>query len=302
MFITGEQAQNTPIVAEEDLESVLRPMTMARWSVSDPNWQAQLGSQERAARLALWRKWLMPWRRRTTSQVRAQYEQVWTKSYPDITARGSGIHVIWRDEVYRIPKFGLNRFYIALVGAMLTRLKPRNVLDLGSGYGLNILILAGMHPSIQYTGVELTSMGLARAKSVQRGPLPANFQQFAPGPILDPLAHQRVRWVQADASRLPIRPAAFDVVISVLALEQMNVIRAEVLAELRRVVKGSYVGIEPFADWNRTPARRNYLAGLSYWQGSLADLEAAGFTVRASSDAFPQKVRFGTGLVWAETR
>src|SRR5476651_1584227 len=139
---------------EVDVEALLGSMTLDHWPLDEPKWQARVAAEKRAAWVAEWRLRFTPWRRRSTSQVRRQYEQVWTKGYPDIASPGGGSHVIWRGEVYRIPKFGLNRFYIAFVSAAIASLQPRTVLEIGSGNGLNLLVLAGMHPAVRFTGVE----------------------------------------------------------------------------------------------------------------------------------------------------
>ncbi len=295
-------AKPVSILPASTITALLEPLTTARWSVHDTAWVAQLRARQRRLRWGAWRRRWTPWRRRTRASVRAEYERVWSRPYPNLAVPTGGVHVVWDGHVHRIGKLTINRFYVALLHAILERVRPRTVLDLGCGHGMNTLILAAMHPSIRFTGVELTATGLARARDVQRGLLPRGFSKLAPAPLVDATAHQRVQWVQADASRLPLKAAAVDMVISCLALEQMDSVRQEVLRELRRVAAAGYVGIEPFADWNTASPKQDYITNYSYWRGDLAELEGAGFTVRESSDAFPQKVLFGVGLVWAEIR
>src|SRR5690606_15819330 len=105
-------------------------------------------------------------------------------------------------------------------------------------------------PEIAFAGAELTPSGVAAARSVQGEPLPDGVERFAPMPVQSRTAHQRIDFNQADARSLPFADDSFDLVFTRLAVEQMEAIRDEALAEIRRVTRSYVVFVEPFADFN----------------------------------------------------
>src|SRR5262249_50021532 len=146
---------------------------------------------------------------------------------------------------------GEKRVHHRLLFRSIERLRPRTVLEVGAGNGLNILTLAARFPEAHFTGLELTLGGVQAAARVRAMPeFPRMLAEFSVDPPAAQAAHRRVDLIQGTAASLPFRNGSFDLVFTVLALEQMEEIRKSALAELRRVARDFVVMIEPFRDWN----------------------------------------------------
>ena len=107
-------------------------------------------------------------------------------------------------------------------------LRPRTVLEVGCGNGLNLLSLACRFPEIRFAGVELTEGGFAVARAVQKearvargaAPFRARAARRSDARIA------RSSSTSAAPRRLPFADGAYDLVYSSLALEQMEQVPA----------------------------------------------------------------------------
>ena len=180
----------------------------------------------------------------------------------------------------------------------LRALRPRQVLEVGCGNGINLMTLACGFPEIDFVGLEYTRSGpmIARGANAERV-LPERLQRFAPFPILDPTAHSRVRVIQGTGAQLPFKDSSFDVVLTSLALEQMEQIRYMVLGEVSRVTGRYAVMLEPFHEANRNLMRRAYIDTHTYFKGSIASLTRYGLTPETIVADLPSKTILGTSLV-----
>jgi ubiquinone/menaquinone biosynthesis C-methylase UbiE len=185
----------------------------------------------------------------------------------------------------------------------LERLRPRRVLEVGCGNGVNLMLLAGRFPDVTFVGADLTREGPRAARGLQRAPeLPKPMQDYAPLPLADAAAFRRVGFVSADASRLPFPDGAFDLVVTILALEQMERVREPALREIARVAGRHTLMIEPFAELNERGGRLHYAVARDYFRGRIADLPRYGLAPRLALDDFPQEAFLGACLVLAEKR
>ena len=144
----------------------------------------------------------------------------------DMTSRNREPKVtpwLWRGRPILFDAAGAARFRLPLYAAVIKQLKPRHILEVGSGDGINLLLLAGAFPEISFTGLELTAGGIAAARKAQNSPLLAqSLQDYSPLVQKDRRAYQRVQFIQGNACAMPFHDAAFDVVLTVLAVEQME--------------------------------------------------------------------------------
>jgi SAM-dependent methyltransferase len=170
-------------------------------------------------------------------------------------------------------------------------LRPRTVLEVGCGNGLNLLVLACRFPEIRFAGLELTAGGVAVARAVQREErLPEVLARFAPEPVVDRTAHRTVALHRGSGARLPFASASFDLVYSSLALEQMEEVRAAALGEMARVSAAHTVMLEPFWESNDSGLRREYLLARDHFRGRVADLPAYGLEPIVVTDELPGEV------------
>jgi SAM-dependent methyltransferase len=118
---------------------------------------------------------------------------------------------------------------------------PRSVLDLGAGTGLLALTAAERWTEAAIAGVDASEamLSLARVRAARRWPRRPD----------------RIAWLLADASTLPLADASVDLVISSFML-QLVPDRGAVLGEVRRVLRpGGWFGLVTWlADESTLPA------------------------------------------------
>ena len=207
----------------------------------------------------------------------------------------------WRQRRVLAPEVGGARFRLLLVDRAIQQLCPANLLEVGCGNGINLLTLAGCLPEVRFTGIELTDAGHRAALAFQAQPtLPQVIHDYAPVPVADPDAFRRVSFVQGSAAELPFADGAFDLVITVLAVEQMERIRANALAELARVARRHVLMIEPFRDVNRNLWSRLNVYRRDYFRGSIDELRQYGLKPLFALDDFPQETFLKACMVVAQ--
>ena len=190
------------------------------------------------------------------------------------------------------------------IGAAVSHIEPQSVLEIGSGSGsgsgINSLALCGMFPDIHFAGVGLAEAGCQLSKSVQlEEKIPDVIARFSPGPVVDHSAHRRIDFRQGDAAQLPFANNEFDLGFSRLALEQMELIRDDVLSEIQRVARHAAIFLEPFADCNQTEILKLATKAKKYFSLPINSLHDYGLTQTNYFCKWPQKVKEGCGLVIA---
>ena len=195
---------------------------------------------------------------------------------------------IYRGERMYASDIGGTRFRQAMLVRMIEHVRPRSVLEVGCGNGINLILLAGSFPDVEFAGVELTREGHEAALEFQRHEvLPEAMQAYAPLSLKDTTAFRRIRFIQGNAADLPFEDNAFDLVYSILALEQMEQIRDQALAEFARVAGKHTLMIEPFRDVNNTGWPRANVIRRNYFRGRIADLPDYGLKPAIVTDDFP---------------
>jgi SAM-dependent methyltransferase len=165
------------------------------------------------------------------------------------------------------------------------------------------MLMAGRFPETRFTGVDLTRTGPRAAAALQReAVLPRALQDFAPLPLADSTAFRRVRFASGDASRLPFADGSFDLVVTVLALEQMERVRERALREVARVSRRHVLMIEPFRECNASGWPMRYVVARDYFRGRIAELSGLGMSPILVTDDFPQEAFLRACAVLAEIR
>lgn len=126
-------------------------------------------------------------------------------------------------------------------------------LDLGCGNGFNARLLSARFPEARFVGIDISASRLRHARTWM-GQCP------------------NVELLQMNAARLAFPDQCFDLVYSCHALEQMESIADEVVAEIVRVMKHRAILIEPVWE-NASLAQRCYLRYNDYVQRLLAIVE-----------------------------
>jgi SAM-dependent methyltransferase len=252
--------------------------------------------------------------RRTKRYVETSYDATWKRrDWPEmqVAPRPRSSYPLseqmparWGDQGLVLRRIGsLKRLHLAYLERVLELLKPRSVLEVGSGNGINLLVIAGRFPEIEFTGVELTANGVARSQAAQAEPeFPKALHEYCAWETLDPDAYRRIEFIQADASKLPFPDDHFDLVFSHKALEQMEMIREQAVAEIARVTREHTVHFEPFADFNQDWLQRTYVSTKAYFAMPLADLDKFGIDLIHRDIAMPYNIELASGLVIGRKR
>lgn len=242
---------------------------------------------------------------RSESAVQAEYAAAWERmnyaAYGLAPAASGHTPWLWHGRRMLAVDTGATRVRQLLIARVVERIKPRSVLEVGCGNGINLILLACRFPEVAFTGIELTEAGHRAALNFQKeAALPEAMREYAPLPLADPTAFRRITFLQGNAAQLPFADGQFDLVFSVLALEQMERIRRQVLLEFARVAGRHTLMIEPFRDVNAAFWRRSYVFGRGYFRGDVAGLRGFGLSPILAVDDFPQEYFMHACAVLAE--
>jgi SAM-dependent methyltransferase len=243
----------------------------------------------------------VPKNERDVKAIRDEYETVWGRGFeryqlhPDMHAKPW----IWRGRRYWANSVGATRFRQAILARVVERVLPKRVLEVGCGNGINLILLSCRFPEIEFTGLELTAAGHEAALDFQRRNevLSTPMQAFAPLPLADPTAFRHIRFIQGSAAALPFPDAGFDLTLTVLALEQMERIRAKALSEIARVTAGHAFLLEPFREFNSSGWRLLNRVRRDYFAGRIRDLPSYGLQPEFAVDDYPQEAFLATCAV-----
>ena len=177
----------------------------------------------------------------------------------------------------------------SIVEPLLRRLGPRRALDVGTGSGRYLDLLAGLARSV--VGIDF-SLGMLRAGSQRTrptyaGPVPSDppVRAFATRILSDP-----PRRICADATRLPFRSGRFDVINASLMVGDIADLSAWAREMARALVTGGHLVYSDFhPTWTEFGWRRTFESadGVTHDLGftphaiddHLEALDAAGFAV-----------------------
>lgn len=290
-------------VSEQEIEQAFAPGVARVVPAHDAEWAAK----EKQLKIKMttgvpwWRKLLRPV---AEKRVRDTYEKRWTAeaALSRFTRRPENCDpIVWRDQHYFAYSIWTKRVHLLFLMRLIEKLGPASVLEIGSGMGLNLCILAARFPQIKFTGIELTSAGHEMAQSFRAMPrLPEELTQFSPLRLKDEgKAHQKIQLHQGSAAQLPFEKGSFDLVYSIQALEQMEGLRDQVFQQIANVCSGHVAMFEPFAEWNRNPVRQGLISSRGFFAAGVSDLRRYGFEPVFASDDMPTKLAYGVGLVVA---
>lgn len=297
-------------LSADELETLIAPFVTRTFSSGDPEWQAEIQQRKKK----IWRKYLrqklfgwLPSHQRSEQTIVAEYTKAWQESeYNKYSLSQPPSRISpweWRGKLMFASDIGATRFRQRMLIGAIEHMSPSRVLEVGCGNGINLLMLACRFPEIEFTGIELTKQGYLAATKFQELPeLPEELQEYAPLSLPDPTAFKRIRFIQGTAADLPFDDSSFDLVFSVLAIEQMERIRSRALAEIARVTRRHSLMIEPFRDVNQQGWARRNVVRRNYFQGSIEELRNYGLDPQVAVTDFPQEAFLKVCAVQAEKR
>lgn len=283
-------------VTDAEIAETFAPFVKQRFASMSPEWRNEASAVAKRCRQARWRHTLRRWLpggRRTQLGVAFNYDRQWA-SLPveqQVDVNGPTVLCEWRDQKLHARAIGTKRVHLLFLAKLLATVNVQSVLEVGCGNGLNLFVLAAQFPQVTFTGLDLTTGGIDAAARVRRAPaLPDAIGRFAPGPILDQLAHRRIRLIRGNAAALPFADGAVDLIYTSLALEQMEEIRPQALRELKRVTRRHVAMIEPFREWNDSGCARDYIVANDYFAGRADELERLGLRPIFTTADMPAKL------------
>lgn len=295
-------------VTADAIEGLFRPFVERELPPGDPAWTDEMGRRRRKLLKQAGRRLLgardRAGGRRDAGTVKTEYAEAWQRIDYGMYALGRPLEFVspweYRGKRWLASDAGATRVRQLLLQRIVERVKPRRVLEVGCGNGINLMLLSTRFPELELTGVDLTPEGIRAATELQRREvLPDGMAAYGPQPSLDATAFRRITFREGDAGDLPFTDGSFDLVYTMLALEQMETLRDRALAQLARVTSAHALMIEPFAEVNAGFWRRLNVFRRNYFRGSIADLPGYGLTPEIATADFPQEVFLGACMVLA---
>jgi hypothetical protein len=294
--------------SDNEIERMLGPYVTRRMPMTSPEWRSLVAREAAQRKVALryWRKRLLGWswsRQSRQKLVEATYGHIWSEPSltPICNPTAEQMPHQWRDEGLVINSAVIQKIHLGLMTKAVRSVSPTSVLEVGSGWGVNLLVLSCQCPETRFHGIEVTREGVERNNAlVEANVLPQTVLRFMPESAPDPAGYRRVTVEQGSAERLPYPDNSFDLVMTRLALEQMESIREAALSEIARVARSHVLLVESFREMNDEGIRRQYMVGSDYFRGRIADLPLYGLDPIFTFADWPHKITMKPVLVLAK--
>ena len=239
---------------------------------------------------------------RTDGVIRDEYEKSWKNSQISLAHVNTlkKKRFLLQDQPVVSSPMQYIQAYIGRIHQEIANSK--SVLELGSGNGLNLLLLAILNPQIKLLrGVELTRSGVQMAEQLAASPPIKELGQITGLPddmIIRTLKGRDFQFLVGDMRALPFEAETFDCVFSRQAIEQMPRDYPQVFDEAFRVVKSGGVGIflEEFRE-SQNIFNLMYLRMHDYFRSSYGVVEKAGFHIEKFETIPLSKLKYHIGAL-----
>ena len=303
-----EQLRSALAFPPKEIEQTLGAFLGRRMSRTSPEWLAlaEQAVKARNIKARYWRNRLFGWAytpRAHKKVVQDTYSQIWTGfDLADFIDAGKQLtpHE-WRQEGLLLNSSATQKLHHVMMIKAMRHLKPASVLEVGSGLGINLVVLASQCPETRFVGIELTESGVARSwELIAANRLPQPLRDFMAEPSSATDGFHNVTVDHGSAERLPYADNSFDLVMTRLALEQMESIREKALTEIARVTRSYVLLIESFREMNDEGVRQQYALGNRYFRGAISDLPRYGLEPIFTFCDWPHKITLQPVFVLAK--
>jgi ubiquinone/menaquinone biosynthesis C-methylase UbiE len=167
-----------------------------------------------------------------------------------------------------LPKFEYEK---GMILKLAQHIEGKNILEMGSGDGLNLLCLSILRPGIKWTGLEFTEAGVKRANAYLKNPPQEVIKAITGKEFKDP---GNITYIQGDMRRTGFPDNSFDMVFTKQAIEQLPKDYLLAFGEAYRLAPKS-IFIEEFRDYQKFRHLR-YLKKSDYFRWPAKEVEKVG--------------------------
>ena len=235
---------------------------------------------------------------RKTPITKKIYNKTWKKK--DITKwfkPDENVILHFYKNKYLMASAGLSqRIWQYLIIEKIKETKPKKVLEVASGNGANLKILAEYFDNIDFTGIDFSEAGINESIKNQNKkcemikPLDLKYEKRT-----YPL--NNLNYYLQDATNLNFDNEEFDLVFTCLGLEQMNDVKLQAIKEIKRCSKSNIVLIEPFKDLNMSGIRYLHHKSSGYFDLKYNELSDGNFKIIDYKHNYPCKIFLKVGLL-----
>lgn len=233
--------------------------------------------------------------------VKKTYEYIWSQKHGNselgytITGRING-------RCAEIRQADVRKKRVADLSAEVNAIKANSVMELGSGYGINLLSLALLCPSLKkIKGVELSEEGVKQFHHSLEN-LPLDYLCYLTGQS-EPQIVERIKQVDFDVVQGNMfeyrSPEKYDLVFTNAAIEQTGLDYPMALETARLHAKKRCVFVEQFQE-AQNPLQHLILVAKDYFRAPYSCIEEAGMTILRAEKWPLEKLVHSWGIVVAE--
>jgi len=198
------------------------------------------------------------------TNAKDQYEDIWTRKtifdvFCDGGTRDLGMinptNILFEGGLIGSERWSLNASIVSTFSSYLRGegKGKSKILEIGSGNGFNLISLAAQFPDREFIGLELTEAGvIASDKAMKDSQTVINLCNFIFGPNNQysgkPL--KNIKFIQEDVTRLNPEEFPADLILSVLAQEQMEQVYEEFKSAIKKMKDTDFLFFEPYLDFN----------------------------------------------------
>lgn len=207
------------------------------------------------------------------------------------------------DELVLVRGIDHIKYQVQKISQEISSIQPKTIIELGSGYGINLLSLAVLHPEVKiWQGVELTEEGVQAAETIKNALPQKNIQEisyitgYPVNVVIKRLKTAKIKFYQGDIINLS-SDQKFDLVFTCKVIEQIPKDYMSAFKEAKKVSDGYGLFIEPFREVQSNLFEHLHLHNMDYFHGSYKKVEETGFKILKLEPLELKKLEFTYGLL-----
>lgn len=189
----------------------------------------------------------------------------------------------------------MKKIYQNIVINIIEYTKAANVLEVGCGSGINLKILSDYFNNTQFYGIDQSTAGIAKATELKSSLINDKYTEGLKFNFNYKKNNENLNFKEEDAQNLGFSDESFELVYTILALEQMSNIQTKVIDQIKRVSKKYILLIEPFKDLNSTGIKYFYHKSKKYFDLDTKDIEDNEWKIIEYNSDFPNLLHLKTG-------